>query len=316
MTVRVSDDQVTLHASVEPLDITGLKTYFYTYQGVVKAIDGVSLALRKGETLGVVGESGSGKSVLPASILQILQPPGRIVDGSVRLFGKELVGLSEEEMAKIRGRRIAMIVPNARAGLNPLLQVGHQLCNVFRAHFPINHEEAWNRSIDMLRNVGIPDPQRRMHNYPNELSGGMAQRAVIAMAFACSPEVLLADEPTFGLDVTIQAQVMDLMQDLLTKRDLSTLIATRDLGIVANYCDTVAVLYAGKIMELAPARVFFKSPRHPYSIALYDSVAAQHRGRKRKEAIVHPPITVSRPEGDVEPPLEEIAPGHWVRATE
>jgi ABC-type dipeptide/oligopeptide/nickel transport system ATPase component len=231
-------------------------------------LNGVHLAVAAGERVGLVGESGSGKSVLAWSILGLVPPPGRVIGGTVRFGGLDICTASEPELRRVRGKEIALVASNARAHLNPIVPVGEQLVQVFLARHPVTRAVAEARALEMLEAVGIPDPSRRMRAYPHQLSGGMAQRVVIAMALACEPTLLVADEPTSGLDVTIQVQILELVHRLLRDRGLAALITTRDLGVVAHYCDRVAVIRAGAIVEVAAVRDFFARPQHPYSRTL------------------------------------------------
>ena len=295
---------------------------------MVQAVDGVSLALASGETLGLLGESGSGKSTVAWSVLGLVPPPGRIDGGVIRLLGSDLMSLHEEGLRRIRGKELGLIVQNARAHLNPLVTIGAQIVNAYSSHNHRARSDAHEVAVDTLRRVAIPDPERRMKAYPHELSGGMAQRVMIGMAIVNSPRVILADEPTMGLDVTIQAQVLDLLADQVRTLGASTLLITRDLGIVAKYCDRVAVLYAGQVVEMAPVPEFFSAPRHPYSIALLDSATWQYVGRRQRPLKGMPPDPVALPPGcryhprcpfanalcqGTRPELEEVTPNHFVR---
>jgi peptide/nickel transport system ATP-binding protein len=255
------------------LEVSDLRSEFRVDHGVVRAVDGVSFEVRPGEIVGVVGESGSGKSVTALSILRLLpRPHGRVVGGSVRLGGEELLALSEPQMRAIRGQRIAMIFQDPMSSLNPYLSVGAQLSEVCELHLGLTHRESWQRTVQLLTRVNIPDAERRARQYPHELSGGMRQRAMIAMALLCEPALLIADEPTTALDVTIQAQILELLLELRKERGLSILLITHDLGVVASTCDRVLVMYAGRIVESAPAKALFKAPHHPYTRALLASV--------------------------------------------
>jgi oligopeptide transport system ATP-binding protein len=255
------------------LDVRDLCTYFKTDTGVVRAVDGVSFELAPGETLGLVGESGSGKSVTSLSILRLVQqPPGYYAGGSIILEGADLLKLSEDEMRRIRGDRVAMIFQDPMTSLNPFLTIGTQLCEVLELHKGMRNKEARQRSIDMLKRVGIGDPATRIDQYPHELSGGMRQRVMIAMALLCEPQLLIADEPTTALDVTIQAQILDLLRELKTSFKTSIILITHDLGVVAGMADRVAVMYAGRIVETAPTEELFAHPGHPYTQGLLKSV--------------------------------------------
>lgn len=286
------------------LEIEDLHTHFFTAAGVIKALNGVSLQLERGTMFGLVGESGAGKTTLAHSIMRVVPPPGRVVKGETRLLGRDLQALPESALRRIRGSEIAMIVPNPRAELNPLLTIGAQLANVARAHLRVGAKEARERAVTMLSEVKIPDPARRAGAYPHELSGGMAQRVVIAMALIGEPKVTISDDATSGLDVTVQAQVLDLTLSLLRDGDSASLMITRDLGIVANYCDRVAVLYRGCVLETADVRSFFAHPRHPYSVELLEAFSYERR----------PPGPRPRLPYDAdELEMREIAPGHLVR---
>ena len=255
------------------LDIRNLKTFFYTYDGVAKAVDGISYRLSRGEPLGIVGESGCGKSVSALSILRLIpDPPGRIVDGQIFFKETNLLELAYDRMREIRGNRISMIFQEPMTSLNPVFTVGNQIAEAFRLHQGLKRQEALEKSIDMLKLVNIPSPEKCVGQYPHELSGGMRQRAMIAMALACNPEILIADEPTTALDVTIQAQIIDLMLQLKEELGMAIILITHDLGIIAETVKRVIVMYAGKIVEEAPTRTIFKTPLHPYSQGLLQSM--------------------------------------------
>ncbi len=254
------------------LEVNNLRTTFFTPAGEVRAVDDVSFTLQKGGVLGIVGESGSGKSVTAYSILQILTHPGRIVGGSVKLHGKELVGATEEEMRQVRGARISIIFQDPMTSLTPVFTIGNQLVETVLLHTKRNREEAKARAIEMLRLVGINDPEKRMKQYSFELSGGMRQRVMIAMALACEPDILIADEPTTALDVTIQAQILELMTDLQKKLGMAIIMITHDLGVIAGMCDEVIVMYAGKVAERGTADQIFYHPRHEYTKGLLRSI--------------------------------------------
>jgi len=255
------------------LSVRELVSEFRTEQALVRAVDGVSFDLARAEVLGLVGESGSGKSVTALSILGLLpRPHGRVCSGSVRFAGRELIGLPERELRALRGARIAMIFQDPMSCLNPYLKVGDQLAEVCVLHLGFTRRRAWQRAVELLGQVQIPDAARRASQYPHELSGGMRQRAMIAMALCCEPALLIADEPTTALDVTVQAQILELLLRLRDERQLSILLITHDLGVVNNTCDRVLVMYAGRIVEAAPARALFEAPHHPYTHALLSSV--------------------------------------------
>jgi len=255
------------------LDVVGLSTEFRTQDGVVRAVDDVSFRVHKGEILGIVGESGCGKSVTNLSILQLLaKPAGRIAGGSVRFDGRDLVTLPEKEMRRIRGNRIAMIFQDPMTSLNPYLTVEEQLAEVGMLHLHLTRREAVKRAVALLDRVGISDPERRIRSYPHEFSGGMRQRVMIAMALLCDPALLIADEPTTALDVTIQAQILELLDELRRERGMAIILVTHDLGVVAGLCDRILVMYAGRVVEEAPVRDLFARPLHPYTAALLRSV--------------------------------------------
>ena len=255
------------------LEIKNLKTYFYTYEGIAKAVDGVSYQLAKGEPLGVVGESGCGKSVTALSILRLVPvPPGRIVGGEILFKGENLLDLTEDRMRKVRGNRISMIFQEPMTSLNPVFTVGDQIQETLQLHQGLSKKDALEKSIEMLRLVNIPSPEKAVGRYPHELSGGMRQRVMIAMALACNPEILIADEPTTALDVTIQAQILDLMNRLKEELGMAIILITHNLGVVAETTKRVIVMYAGKIVEEAETKPLFGNPQHPYTIGLLKSI--------------------------------------------
>jgi peptide/nickel transport system ATP-binding protein len=254
------------------LEVKGLQTYFFTEDGVVQAVDGVDFAVRRGETLGVVGESGSGKSVTSLSIMRLIGHPGRIVAGEIRFEGQNLLDVDDEEMRNIRGDQISMIFQQPTTCLNPVFRVGDQIMEALSIHQGLSNDEARRRAIELLRLVGIPAPERRLDDYPHQLSGGMCQRVMIAMALACNPELLIADEPTTALDVTIQAQILDLMRDLRDKIGTAIILITHDLGIVAEMAENVLVMYAGQVVEYADVESLFANPQHPYTEGLLKSI--------------------------------------------
>ena len=265
------------------LEIDRLKTQFFTSAGVVKAVDGVSYTVDEGETVAVVGESGCGKSVTAMSILRLIPwPPGKIVDGEIRFAGRDLVKLPEEEMRDVRGKDISMIFQEPMTSLNPVLTIGLQLTETMLTHTNATEEEAQQRAIDLLGMVGISEPQRRLQQYPHHLSGGMRQRVMIAMALACEPKLIIADEPTTALDVTIQAQILELMKNLTRELGVAMIIITHNLGVVARYADRVNVMYAGKIIESGTASDIYYRPHHPYTLALLKSVPRMDQPRQAK----------------------------------
>ncbi|HEV8615547.1 MAG TPA: ABC transporter ATP-binding protein [Methylomirabilota bacterium] len=254
------------------LDVRDLAVDFVTDEGRVQAVDGVSFSVRAGEILGVVGESGSGKSVTALSILRLIRPPGRIVRGEIRFEGADLLALSEEQMRAVRGARISMVFQSPRTALNPVITVGEQIARLYELHQRASRLQAHARTLDMLAQVGIAEPERRARQYAHQMSGGMCQRVMIAMALATSPRLLLADEPTTGLDVSIAAQILDLLRDLGRRTGASIVLITHDLGVVAETCDRVAVMHAGQLVEVADVRTLFQRPLHPYTQALVRSI--------------------------------------------
>jgi oligopeptide/dipeptide ABC transporter ATP-binding protein len=315
------------------IDVRGLKTYFFTESGIVRAVDGVDFSVNAGEVLGLVGESGCGKSVTSLSIMRLISQPGKIVEGQVFFHGRDLMTVKDRDMMKIRGNRISMIFQQPQSCLNPVFRVGEQLAEVLYIHRKLPKREGERRAVELLSMVGIPEPESRARAFPHELSGGMAQRVMIAMALACVPELLIADEPTTALDVTIQAQILDLMRNLRSKMDTAIILITHDLGVVAEMCDRVNVMYAGRIVEEADVRRLFQEPKHPYTIALIGSTPVL--GQADKELVTIPgsvPSLVDLPRGckfaprclarvennltictEQEPDLKMIAPNHWVR---
>jgi peptide/nickel transport system ATP-binding protein/oligopeptide transport system ATP-binding protein len=311
------------------LEIEDLQTWFYTDDGVGKAVDGVSYSIQAGETLGVVGESGCGKSVAAMSILQLVPtPPGKYVGGKIRFRGENLLERSEKQMREIRGKEIAVIFQEPMTSLNPVFQVGDQIGEALRLHEGMSRSQARERSIELLRLVGIPSPETRVSEYPHQLSGGMKQRVMIAMALACNPALLIADEPTTALDVTIQAQILELLRDLQREKGMAILLITHDLGVVAENADQVVVMYAGKVVERAPVDELFGSPRHPYTLGLFRSLPRLDRKSDRLEVIEgNVPNPLDFPSGckfrprcryatdecaQIEPQLQEIDDQHLV----
>jgi oligopeptide/dipeptide ABC transporter ATP-binding protein len=315
------------------LEIKGLKTHFYTEAGVVRAVDGIDLAVKRGEVLGLVGESGCGKSVTSLSIMRLIGQPGKIIEGEVIFDNVDLLQLKEKQMVDIRGNRVSMIFQQPQSCLNPVFRIGEQLAEVLYIHQDLGKEAGQKRAIELLSMVGIPEPESRARSFPHELSGGMAQRVMIAMALACVPELLIADEPTTALDVTIQAQILDLMRNLRSKMETSIILITHDLGVVAEMCDRVNVMYAGRIVEEADVNTLFQAPKHPYTAALIGSTPVL--GQSGKELVTIPgsvPNLVDLPPGckfaprclprvengltictEEEPELKMIAPNQWVR---
>lgn len=274
-----------MNSSNNILEVRNLQTSFFTDEGEIKAVDGVSFELPKGKTLGVVGESGSGKSITALSLLQLLSNPGRVKGGEILYKGKNLLDYTEKQMREIRGNDISMIFQEPMTSLNPVYTVGFQISESLIIHQKLTKRQAKLKSIDMLKLVGIPSPEARVDQYPFELSGGMRQRVMIAMALACTPDMLIADEPTTALDVTIQAQILELIRELQTKLNMSVIMITHDLGVVAETCDFVAVMYAGQVVEFADVRTLFKKPKHPYTVGLLKSLPRHDIDQDKLEPI-------------------------------
>ena len=318
-------------SSEKLIEIKDLHTHFYTEAGTAKAVDGVSFDIYKGEVLGIVGESGSGKSVTSLSINRLIpNPPGKIVSGEIIYNGVNLLDLSYEEMRDYRGKDISMIFQEPMTSLNPVLKISVQMNEVLMRHLGLSFEEATKKSVDMLRAVGIPDPEDRINEYPHQFSGGMRQRVMIAMSLLCNPSLLIADEPTTALDVTIQAQILDLMISLKEKREgAAILLITHDLAVIAETCDRVIVMYGGKVQEIATVEELFKNPLHPYTKALMDSIPKMDQKVERLNALKGMvPSILDMPVGckfctrcdfvedkcmDTEPELIEVKDGHFVR---
>jgi oligopeptide transport system ATP-binding protein len=320
------------------LEVNGLKTQFFTQDGVVKAVSGVSFHVDEGETLGIVGESGCGKSVSVLSVMRLIpQPPGKIVGGEVFFEGRDLLGVTDDEIRRVRGNRIAMNFQDPMTSLNPVLTIGRQIGEALELHMGMNREEARKRSAELLEMVGIPQAEARLDDYPHQFSGGMRQRAMIAMGLGCNPQLLIADEPTTALDVTIQAQIIDLVKRLRDEIGMAIIWITHDLGIVAGLADRVMVMYAGFAVEEAPVRELYADPRHPYTIGLLGSLPRLDEVREDKLRSIEglPPDLIDLPEGcpfaprcayaiekcSVErPELEPVGPRHriacWVDVTE
>jgi len=275
-----------LTSSAPILEVDNLQTHFASQNGVVKAVDGVSFRLGKGKTLGLVGESGCGKSVTAMSILRLVGPPGRIVGGRILFEGLDLASLNEEELRRVRGARIAMVFQEPMTALNPVLNVGSQIAEVVLAHpetSRVSSREAWGRAVEAMREVAIPDPGERARDYPHQLSGGMRQRVMIAMALVCNPDLLIADEPTTALDVTIQAQILDLLTSLRERRHLSMMLISHDFGVIAEVAETVAVMHAGRIVEMGPVLEIFHNPQHPYTRGLLSAIPRLGSSRGRTQ---------------------------------
>ena len=274
------------------LEVQDLHTSFFTDAGEVKAVNGVSFFLDKGKVLGIVGESGSGKSVTAYSIMQILASTGKIVSGSIKLDGQELVGAGEDVMKHVRGNKVSIIFQDPMTSLNPTYTIGHQLMEAITLHTDRNRKQAWDRAVEMLRLVNVNEPEKRMKQYPYEFSGGMRQRVMIAMALACEPDILIADEPTTALDVTIQAQILDLMKSLQKELGMAIILITHDLGVVAQMCDEVIVMYAGSICEQGTADEIFYNPRHEYTKGLLRSIPNVNNMKEKLVPIAGTPINV------------------------
>ncbi|MGE5561498.1 MAG: ABC transporter ATP-binding protein [Chloroflexota bacterium] len=281
------------------LEVKDLKTSFFTFNGEVKAVDGVSFHVEKGEAVAIVGESGCGKSQTMLSVMRLLQDPGRIVHGEIIFDGEDLVKKSEREMQKIRGNDIAMVFQDPMTSLNPVISIGMQICEALQLHQGMSLKQAKERAIAMLRLVGIPNPEQRVNEYPHQFSGGMRQRAMIAMALSCNPKLLIADEPTTALDVTIQAQILELMKELRQKISTSIILITHDLGVVAGMAQRVIVMYAGKIIETAPVGELYANPQHPYTWGLLKSVPRLDDQQRRRLVPIEgtPPDLLSPPQG-------------------
>jgi oligopeptide transport system ATP-binding protein len=281
------------------LEVKNLQTHFYTRSGIAKAVEDVSFTLDESETLGLVGESGSGKSVTSLSVMRLIVPPGKIVGGEALYRGDDILDMSQDDLYKLRGGQIAMIFQDPMTSLNPVLPIGFQIAEAVKAHLKMDDTAAMNRAAEMLERVRIPEARRRLKDYPHQFSGGMRQRVMIAIALSCNPQILIADEPTTALDVTIQAQVLDLMKGLATEFRTATLLITHDLGVVAGTCDRVCVMYAGRIVESAPTASIFKTPAHPYTQALLAAVPRpdQQRGERLAAIGGQPPNLVNLPKG-------------------
>jgi oligopeptide/dipeptide ABC transporter ATP-binding protein len=314
---------------VHLLEIAGLSTSFTTRSGVIRAVDKVNLSLRAGRVLGLVGESGCGKTITALSILNLVPPPGRITAGKILFEGRDLLTLSEAEMRKVRGARISMVFQEPMTALNPVFTVGNQISEVLTTHQNITDREALDRSVELLQSVGIPSPEKRVHEYPHQLSGGMRQRVMIAMAIACQPSLVLADEPTTALDVTIQAHILELLTRIQTEMGMAMVLVTHDLGLIAERAHEVAVMYAGRIVEKADTAALFAEPLHPYTRGLMASIPRPGESRRSRLRTIagSVPRLSDLPQGctfsprcdiriaqcETEPDLVEVKPGHLVR---
>ena len=312
------------------LTVKDLKTYFYTASGIAKAVDGVSFNIAKGETMGIVGESGSGKSVTSSSIIRLLPPrTGKIVGGSIEFEGKDVLALSKKELNDFRGKDIAVIFQDPMTSLDPVFKIGKQMTEMIMAHQNVTKDEAWKMAVEALSKVGIPEPEKRMNSYPYELSGGMCQRVIIAMAVCCKPKLIIADEPTTALDVTVQAQVLELLKDLQRNMDTAILLITHNLGVVWEMCDKVMVMYAGNTVEFADTKTLYSNPRHPYTWGLLDSMpklSDESKGELKTIPGTPPDLRltgkccnfynrcpyVTEACTQSVPPLVEVEPGHFV----
>ena len=282
------------------LEVKDLKTHFFTMDGVVKAVDGVSYDLEEGETLGLVGESGCGKSVSALSVMRLIpNPPGQIVGGEILLDGEDILKIDMDDMREIRGAKIAMVFQEPMTSLNPVLTVERQLTETLQLHMGMNKQEAQQEGVNLLARVGIPDPESRIKQYPHQFSGGMRQRVMIAMALSCNPRLIIADEPTTALDVTIQAQILDLMKSLTSEFGVALIVITHNLGVVARYADRVNIMYAGKVIERGNAREIYSNPRHPYTVGLLRSVPRLDLPRRAKLDPIEgqPPDLINLPQG-------------------
>ena len=315
------------------LEVKNLKTYFYTEDGVVHAVDGVDFSIYPGEVLGIVGESGCGKSVTSLSIMRLISTPGKIVEGEINFDGKNLVEATEEEMMQVRGNRVSMIFQQPQSALNPVFRAGDQISEVLNIHQDFGREAGRDRAVELLKQVGIPEPERRADAFPHELSGGMAQRVMIAMALACVPDLLIADEPTTALDVTIQAQILDLMREMKNQLGSALMLITHDLGVIAEMANRVVVMYAGEIVEESPVASLFDKPHHPYTKGLIGSIPVLGDRRERLDVIPGSvPNLINLPQGcrfaprcrarvehnlsicsEKHPSLIEVSEGHKVR---
>jgi len=311
------------------LEVNNLQTYFFTPEGLVKAIRGIDFHIDAGETLALVGESGCGKSMTALSLLRLVPEPGRVVEGDIRLDGQELLRLPPDEMRRLRGNHIGMIFQEPMTALNPVFRIERQIGEVLQLHKGLDKHQAREAAAELLHQVGIPSPKERLQDYPHQLSGGMRQRVVIAMALACDPQLLIADEPTTALDVTIQAQIMDLLAKLKRERNMAMLLISHDLGVVAESADRVAIMYAGLMLEVAPVKELYANPVHPYTRGLIACIPKVGEKRRRLTPIEGSvPNPGDLPEGcsfldrcaapfapcrGKLPPLTEVSPGHWVR---
>jgi oligopeptide/dipeptide ABC transporter ATP-binding protein len=310
------------------LSVENLRTHFFTQDGVIKAVDGVSFSIHHGQTLGIVGESGCGKSITALSVMRLIDRPGRIVEGSITLGRRDLLSLSDDEMRDIRGNAISMIFQEPMTSLNPVYTCGDQIAEAITLHEGIPPRQAAAQAIEMLAQVGIPDPQRRAREYPHQLSGGMRQRVMIAMALSTNPELLIADEPTTALDVTIQAQILELMKTLRERNRMAIMLITHDLGVIAEMAADVVVMYAGKLVEASDTATVFEQPHHPYTRGLLSSIPRIGERRSRLDVIqgvVPNPLNLptgclfkrrcryAMPICDTPPPLQQVAPGHLSR---
>ena len=312
------------------LTVKDLKTYFYTASGIAKAVDGVSFNIAKGETMGIVGESGSGKSVTSSSIIRLFPPrTGKIVGGSIEFEGKDVLALSKKELNDFRGKDIAVIFQDPMTSLDPVFKIGKQMTEMIMAHQNVTKDEAWKMAVEALSKVGIPEPEKRMNSYPYELSGGMCQRVIIAMAVCCKPKLIIADEPTTALDVTVQAQVLELLKELQRDMDTAILLITHNLGVVWEMCDKVMVMYAGNTVEFTDTKTLYSNPRHPYTWGLLDSMpklSDESKGELKTIPGTPPDLRltgkccnfynrcpyVTEACTQSVPPLVEVEPGHFV----
>ena len=312
--------------SSELLRVTGLKTHFFTRKGVVKAVDDVGFSLRRGEILGLVGESGAGKSITGFSILGLIDEPGRIVSGEILFEGENLLDKSEADLIKIRGNRISMVFQDPQTSLDPVFTIGYQIMEALTVHNELTRRQARDRAVELLRQVGIPSPEERLNDYPHQFSGGMRQRVVISIAMASNPALIIADEPSTALDVTVQAQVLTLMRKLVREKGTSMILITHDIALVGQFCDTICVMYAGRMVETGPKQRVIQDPLHPYTRGLIRSIPGRQGRRKRLDQIPGMmPNLIDLPEGCPFRPrcdradescaaramLDEVEPGHF-----
>ena len=298
------------------LEVKDLKVEFPTRQGLVKAVNGVTFSVDSGETVAIVGESGSGKSVTSLAVMRLLQSPGRVSGGSITFDGADILALSEKEMESVRGAKISMIFQEPMTSLNPVYRVGDQIVEAIQTHTDLKYKEAMERAVEMLRVVGIPSPEDRANDYPHQMSGGMRQRVMIAMALSCNPKLLIADEPTTALDVTIQAQILDLIYNLREKFNMGVMLITHDLGVVSEVADRVVVMYCGQVVETARVDQLFERPLHPYTQALLSAIPLPDPEYEQKRQRIHYDPLKAHDYSVDKPSVREVEPGHFVRCND